>query len=361
MASSTGSQYEQLLEMNKRSLNFNAEPSLCQLCDKLIKPRLGIVLVNCLHTFCICCLKISLLRGSTVRCPFPKGRYECVGILEQREIDMLLSPQECTGFMSRQIGALQEATESIQMQLDLLKIATEASVVLNPETFECPICMDTCQAYKGVILTECFHCLCCECLVKLINLAEDVDIKCPIKDSNRSCESVIQHLDIKNLLNAEEYNCYLERSLKKAELSADNAFHCKTPDCAGWCLVEDNVTVFHCPVCKAQNCVPCEALHAGITCQAFKDKSVAQTTDRLSQEEIDRMVSTGMAMRCPKCRIALTKIAGCDAIICSVCKTHVCWATRGPRWGPRGPGDTTGGCRCNVNGIRCHVNCQNCH
>ncbi|EAT35743.1 AAEL012112-PA [Aedes aegypti] len=306
MASSTGSQYEQLLEMNKRSLNFNAEPSLCQLCDKLILPRLGIVLVNCLHTFCICCLKISLLRGSTVRCPFPKGRYECVGILEQREIEMLLSPQECTGFMSRQIGALQEATESIQMQLDLLKIASEASVVLNPETFECPICMDTCQAYK-------------------------------------------------------EYYCYLERSLKKAELSADNSFHCKTPDCAGWCLVEDNVTVFHCPVCKAQNCVPCEALHAGVTCQAFKDKSAAQTTDRLSQEEIDRMVSTGIAMRCPKCRIALTKIAGCDGIICSVCKTHVCWATRGPRWGPRGPGDTTGGCRCNVNGIRCHVNCQNCH
>lgn len=52
---------------------------------------------------------------------------------------------------------------------------------------------------------------------------------------------------------------------------------------------------------------------------------------------------------------------GCDSIICSMCKTHICWITKGPRWGPAGPGDTSGGCRCNVNRIKCHPNCNNCH
>uniref|UniRef100_A0A023EQM3 Putative sharpin and rbck1 related protein n=1 Tax=Aedes albopictus TaxID=7160 RepID=A0A023EQM3_AEDAL len=362
MAVSTDNQYQQLLAMDKQSLIYNTEPNWCQLCDNLTSIGLGVVLVNCLHTFCIGCLKVSLLNATTIRCPFPNGCYECVGSLEHREIEALLSPAECHDFMNRQIAALEKDTESMQKQLDLLKIASDASVVPNPEPVECPICMDTCEAYKGVTLTQCFHCLCCDCLIELIKLAEDVDVKCPIKDSDdKACESVIQHREIKSLLSADEYNRYLERSLKKAELSAENAFHCKTPDCVGWCLIEDNVTLFLCPVCKAQNCVPCGALHAGKTCQDFKHSKEMQTMDKLSHEEVEKMLTDGVAMRCPKCRIALTKIAGCDAIVCSICKTQVCWATKGPRWGPRGPGDTSGGCRCNVNGQRCHPNCQNCH
>lgn len=55
------------------------------------------------------------------------------------------------------------------------------------------------------------------------------------------------------------------------------------------------------------------------------------------------------------------KRGGCDGIYCSMCKTDICWATRGPRWGPRGKGDTSGGCRCRFNSIKCHPLCQNCH
>lgn len=66
-------------------------------------------------------------------------------------------------------------------------------------------------------------------------------------------------------------------------------------------------------------------------------------------------------MKCPSCGIILAKRSGCDWLICSSCRTEICWATRGPRWGPNGKGDTSGGCHCRENGHLCHPSCGNCH
>ena len=40
-------------------------------------------------------------------------------------------------------------------------------------------------------------------------------------------------------------------------------------------------------------------------------------------------------MNCPQCKVIVTKKIGCDWIRCSVCRTEMCWATKGPRWGPK--------------------------
>lgn len=61
-------------------------------------------------------------------------------------------------------------------------------------------------------------------------------------------------------------------------------------------------------------------------------------------------------------QIIVTKVEGCDAIKCSMCKTEICWATKGPRWGPLGRGDISGGCKCELfAGRPCHPKCRNCH
>lgn len=58
----------------------------------------------------------------------------------------------------------------------------------------------------------------------------------------------------------------------------------------------------------------------------------------------------------------MTKVEGSDTIMCSMCKTQICWATKGPRWGPKGPGDNSGGCKCRiVMGYKCHKTCKGCH
>lgn len=364
-------QYQQLVEMSKQDIVLNTEPTLCHLCDETTSIGLGVVLVDCLHTFCKGCLTESLLQADTVRCPYPGGRYECVGILEDRELVALLSPNDYRALMERQIAAILEPSETstqvkksgiVPGDLDLLVVMTDASVVPNPESFECPICFVSYEPYEGVILRDCFHCFCRDCLVGSIKHADDVVVKCPFKDNDSTCESVIQDREIRTLLSAEEYNAYLGRSLQKAEsLAGKSAFHCKTPDCIGWCLVEEGAVWFDCPVCQANNCLRCKALHAGMDCEEYRDRLSGNFENRRSERALQNLVATGEGMLCPKCKIMLTKVDGCDSIQCSVCKTFVCWATRGFRWGPAGRGDNSGGCRCNMNGIKCHPSCSNCH
>ena len=58
-----------------------------------------------------------------------------------------------------------------------------------------------------------------------------------------------------------------------------------------------------------------------------------QTFDNL-RHFFQGMVRGGEAMHCPQCEIILLKKDGCDWMRCSMCRTEICWATRGPRWGP---------------------------
>ena len=54
-----------------------------------------------------------------------------------------------------------------------------------------------------------------------------------------------------------EYERHLARSLNHAKANAADSFHCRSPNCTGWCVFEDNVNVFHCPVCRRPNCLTC--------------------------------------------------------------------------------------------------------
>ena len=48
------------------------------------------------------------------------------------------------------------------------------------------------------------------------------------------------------------------KGVKEAEANIAGAFHCKTPDCAGWTVMDDNVNVFKCPLCNRTNCITCQ-------------------------------------------------------------------------------------------------------
>lgn len=96
---------------------------------------------------------------------------------------------------------------------------------------------------------------------------------------------------------------------------------------------------------------------------------------------LQEMVEKGEAMNCPTCQVRTFKFKrfyvttlslakfqvivmkkwGCDWLKCSICKTEICWITRGFRWGPGGKGDTSAGCKCGVNGKKCHEKCNYCH
>uniref|UniRef100_A0A8D3CTE9 RanBP-type and C3HC4-type zinc finger-containing protein 1 n=1 Tax=Scophthalmus maximus TaxID=52904 RepID=A0A8D3CTE9_SCOMX len=246
-----------------------------------------------------------------------------------------------------------------------LLMVDDQDLVPNPEMVDCRICYVDLQPGEGVLLRECLHCFCRECLRSVIMLSEEPEVSCPYRDDTYSCVCSLQEREIRALVPAEEYERWLQRGLSVAESRCEGSYHCATPDCRGWCVYEDTVNVFHCPVCRKHNCLICKSIHEGMNCKQYQDdlaaRAINDSAARRTTHLLKTLVQSGEAMYCPQCGIIVQKRDGCDWLRCTVCHTEICWVTRGPRWGPRGPGDTSGGCHCNVNNQKCHPKCQNCH
>ena len=101
-------------------------------------------------------------------------------------------------------------------------------------------------------------------------------VTCPFKDDSYSCDMTLLDREIKavsfhllikitcrtsfhfQLVSKAVYEKHQQKSLKEAQVSAKNSFHCKTPDCQGFCFVTDDVNSFKCPICKRLNCITCQ-------------------------------------------------------------------------------------------------------
>ncbi|XP_056615088.1 ranBP-type and C3HC4-type zinc finger-containing protein 1-like [Triplophysa dalaica] len=247
---------------------------------------------------------------------------------------------------------------------DLLETDTR-SLVGNTEELDCAICFCTIPPGEGAVLRECLHSFCRECLKGTVVNCTDAEVACPFVDQEYSCNCKLQDREIKSLLSQEEYQKFLELRLSIAESRSENSYHCKTPDCAGWCIFEDDVNEFTCDICNESNCLLCKAIHKNMNCKEYQDdlrvRGQNDAAARQTTEMLEQLVQTGEAMNCPKCQVIVQKKDGCDWICCLMCKTEICWVTKQARWGPQGAGDTSGGCKCRVNGVLCHPKCQNCH
>ncbi|XP_062850562.1 ranBP-type and C3HC4-type zinc finger-containing protein 1 [Trichomycterus rosablanca] len=264
------------------------------------------------------------------------------------------------------IRQYQQAQEAERRENYARLVETDGQeLVPNAENVECRICYLHLQPGEGVLLRECLHCFCRECLRSVIMLSEDPQVACPYRDEAYACDCTLQEREIRALVSGEEYQRWLQRGLSVAESRCEGSYHCATTDCLGWCVYEDTVNTFHCPVCSKHNCLLCKAIHEGMNCKQYQDdlaaRAINDTAARRTRDLLKTLVKSGEAMHCPQCGIIVQKKEGCDWLRCTVCHTEICWVTRGPRWGPGGPGDTSGGCRCNVNKQRCHLKCQNCH
>ncbi|XP_054254599.1 sharpin [Indicator indicator] len=277
------------------------------------------------------------------------------------ETELWRMQQEQEGIRQYQQQKQERSQGNFQQLLQL----EEEVLVTNREVLECLICFQQVPPGQGVLLRECLHNFCRECLRQVINYSEEPLVACPFRDDSYACSSHLQEREIRALVSPAEYRRFLERGLALAERRSPNSFHCRSPDCRGWCIYEDSVNEFRCPICQALNCLLCKAIHEGRNCRQYQDDLQARAQNdaaaRQTSDMLQTLVQLGEAMHCPTCLIIVQKKDGCDWIRCTVCQTEICWVTKGPRWGPGGPGDTSGGCRCNINGQRCHPQCQNCH
>ncbi|XP_041800215.1 ranBP-type and C3HC4-type zinc finger-containing protein 1 isoform X1 [Chelmon rostratus] len=271
--------------------------------------------------------------------------------------------QESLRIQQEELAMLQyeQAQQEERERNYLYLLATEdMNLIPNATEADCPICFSALQPGEGVVLRECLHTFCRECLKGTIVNSQDAEVACPDR-----CESKLLDREIRELLTEEEHLRFLELRLSIAESRSEHSFHCQTPNCRGWCIYEDEVNEFNCVLCGESNCILCRAIHDGMNCKDYQDDlRIRAENDQAAQQTkqmLEGLLQNGEAMKCPRCDIIVQKKDGCDWICCLMCKTEICWVTKQARWGPNGKGDTSGGCRCRVNNQPCHPNCQNCH
>ncbi|XP_061640291.1 ranBP-type and C3HC4-type zinc finger-containing protein 1 isoform X2 [Phyllopteryx taeniolatus] len=247
-------------------------------------------------------------------------------------------------------------------RLNYLQLLQTDDLNIVPTTSEtnCPICFCALEPGTGVVLRECLHTFCRECLRGTIMNCQDAEVSCP-----EQCDMKLVDREIKALLTEQEHERFLERRLLVAERRLEHTFHCRTPNCRGWCIYEDGVNQFHCQLCGQVSCIICRAIHEDMNCKEYQEELRIRAENdepaQKTQQLLKLLLQSGKAMNCPKCNIVFQKRDGCDWLHCSVCRTEICWVTKQARWGPNGRGDTSGGCKCRVNNQRCHPNCVNCH
>lgn len=227
-------------------------------------------------------------------------------------------PKSCSPVRSSQIPVKRSSTPKSpkvnlknQLHMDLVVLNNNKDVVENTEGFECPICFGDCLPGNGVVLRDCLHSFCRECLSSTVEHSEDAQIKCPFMDSSYSCDSVLQEREIRAVVTEHLYEKHLMKSVREAENNIENAFHCKTPNCRGWCIYEDNVNMFKCPVCSLTNCLTCQAIHDGLNCKQYQDQmeNASETNEdaRRTKAMLEDMVRDGEAMNCPTCQVRVKR------------------------------------------------------
>lgn len=133
---------------------------------------------------------------------------------------------------------------------------TTTGTVQRIESFECDICMDPIEMEDGIILRNCLHRYCKDCLHGTIIHCDEVHIKCPYV----SCEEMLQEREIRAMLSSNEYEKFLMQGVRLAKHTITGTVLCNLPDCNGWCICEDEVKVFKCTQCKNINCIACKVM-----------------------------------------------------------------------------------------------------
>ncbi|XP_053913716.1 sharpin isoform X2 [Cuculus canorus] len=212
--------------------------------------------------------------------------YTIPGGYTPDETELWRMQQEQEGIRQYQQALEVKRRENFQ---ELLELEQEV-LVPNREDLECRICFRNVPPGEGVLLRDCLHNFCRECLRQLINYSEEPVVGCPFRDDSYACGSHLQEREIRALVTPEEYRRFLERSLVVAERRSADSFHCRTPDCRGWCICDASANEFRCPICNALNCLLCKAIHEGRSCRQYQEDLEPRSQEDAASRQTQAML-----------------------------------------------------------------------
>uniref|UniRef100_A0A0E0DHS4 RBR-type E3 ubiquitin transferase n=1 Tax=Oryza meridionalis TaxID=40149 RepID=A0A0E0DHS4_9ORYZ len=148
-----------------------------------------------------------------------------------------------------------------------------------------------------------------DCMICFTEYAEGTVLKllCP----NDKCGGVIPPSLLKRLLGDTDFERWERLILQKTLNSMSDLAYC--PRCGAACL-EDEENNAQCPKCFFSFCARCrDRRHIGEKCMTIEEKLNSLQEVLLS------------SVRCPHCGTAISRVSGCNHMLCSNCRQSFCY------------------------------------
>ena len=206
------------------------------------------------------------------------------------------------------------AIDSCCNKLDASKMKSNDEISAN----DCVACF--CEVDDdNYRLQYCGHLYCQECIIGQIDSA--------IKSTSfpltcASCNEGFVIEDLERLLTKSPQPRLFDVLLTEFIRRNPDVWHyCPTPECESVYKRSQSNEVFTCPECQHKTCRGCDTEgHPGYDCNQIKLIRNDDVSIQTFMEENSERVK-----KCPGCKAAIEKNAGCNHMECPFCHTHFCW------------------------------------
>lgn len=179
----------------------------------------------------------------------------------------------------------------------------------------CPVCFNE---PSNPVRLGCGHAWCRACIHRCFIASIDqkfFPLTC--LGNEGKCKERIPLLTARTVLSAGELDSVVNAAFAAhVQTHAKEYHYCPTPDCSQVYRPAPEGVFIQCPSCLVRTCPSCHKdAHDGQTC--------AQV---MSGDDLFKIwASKHNVKQCPGCNVPIEKDEGCNHMVCTMCKTHVCW------------------------------------
>eukprot|EP00040_Diaphanoeca_grandis_P015356 m.78263 g.78263 ORF g.78263 m.78263 type:complete len:520 (-) comp25097_c0_seq3:107-1666(-) len=220
----------------------------------------------------------------------------------------------------------------------------EIDRAFNSSHVLCNICF-TEKLGKECIKFQCSHTFCRICISGYFKSQMDDghvrSLICP----DTSCKREAHQLEVRALLDGETYAKYERMQLEVTLAEMQDIVYCPRVPCQTPVIVEGESTYARCEKCFFGFCILCKRTWHGVSkCAINSHNAVVAAYNEGSPEKQKNMRNqygkkliemieefhtnqylSANSQQCPKCKASISKIDGCNKMVCSSCGTYFCW------------------------------------